>query len=90
MGPEPPVYRPFALLGLAATLAAGIPLGVWLLGWLYLGVAAVPAEWMLLHAHLSGILIWIAVACVGANLVAAIGNRSRGAEAAVAAARTGA
>ena len=39
---------------------------------------------------LSGILIWTAVACVGANLVAAIGNRSRGAEAAVAAARTGA
>jgi hypothetical protein len=38
MGPEPPVYRPFALLGLAATLAAGIPLGVWLLAWLYLGL----------------------------------------------------
>lgn len=37
MGPEPPVYRPFALLGLAATLAAGIPLGVWPLAWLYLG-----------------------------------------------------
>ena len=53
MGPEPPVYRPFALLGLAATLAAGIPLGVWLLAWLYLGVAAVPAEWILLHAHLQ-------------------------------------
>ena len=53
MSPEPPVYRPFALLGLAATLAAGIPLGVWLLAWLYLGVAAVPAEWILLHAHLQ-------------------------------------
>jgi len=53
MGPEPPVYRPFALLALAATLAAGIPLGVWLLAWLYLGVAAVPAEWILLHAHLQ-------------------------------------
>jgi hypothetical protein len=53
MGSEPPVYRPFALLALAATLAAGIPLGVWLLAWLYLGVAAVPAEWILLHAHLQ-------------------------------------
>jgi len=44
---EPPVYRPFALLGLAATLARGIPLGVWLMAWLYLGVAAVPtrAHW---------------------------------------------
>jgi hypothetical protein len=53
MGSEPPVYRSFALLGLAATLVAGIPLGVWLLAWLYLGVAAVPAEWILLHAHLQ-------------------------------------
>jgi NnrS protein len=53
MGSEPPVYRPFVLLGLAATLAAGIPLGVWLLAWLYLGVAAVPAEWILFHAHVQ-------------------------------------
>jgi len=53
VGLEPPVYRPFALLGLAATLAGGIPLGVWLLAWLYLGVAAVPVEWALLHAHLQ-------------------------------------
>jgi hypothetical protein len=53
MGPEPPVYRPFALLGLAATLMGGIPLGGWLLAWLYLGVAAVPAEWILLHAHVQ-------------------------------------
>jgi hypothetical protein len=53
VGPEPPVYRPFALLGLSAALAGGIPLGVWLLAWLYLGVAAVPAEWILLHAHLQ-------------------------------------
>lgn len=53
MSPEPPVYRPFALLGLVATLAAGIPLGVWLLAWLYLGAAAVPVEWILLHAHLQ-------------------------------------
>ncbi len=50
---EPPVYRPFAVLALAATLTGGIPLGVWLLAWLYLGVAAVPAEWILLHAHLQ-------------------------------------
>jgi hypothetical protein len=53
MSPEQPVYRPFALLGLAATLAGGIPLGVWLLAWLYLGAAAVPAEWLLLHAHVQ-------------------------------------
>ena len=51
--PEPPVYRPFAVLALAATLAGGIPLGVWLLAWLYLGVAAVPAQWIPLHAHLQ-------------------------------------
>jgi hypothetical protein len=51
MRPEPPIYRPFALLGLATTLAAGIPLGLWLLAWLYLGAAAVPAQWILLHAH---------------------------------------
>ena len=50
---EPAVYRPFALLGLAATLAGGIPLGVWMLAWLYLGVAAVPAEWIQLHAHVQ-------------------------------------
>jgi len=53
MAPEPPVYRPFALLGLAATLAGGIPLGVRLLAWLYLGATAVPAEWILLHAHVQ-------------------------------------
>jgi hypothetical protein len=53
MGLEPRVYRPFALLGLAATLAGGIPLGVWLLAWLYRGFAAVPPEWTLLHAHLQ-------------------------------------
>jgi hypothetical protein len=53
MDPEPPVYRPFAVLSLAAALAGGIPLGVWLLAWLYLGVAAVPPEWILLHAHLQ-------------------------------------
>jgi hypothetical protein len=50
---EPPVYRPFALLGLAATLAGGIPLGVWMLAWLYQGAAAVPVQWILLHAHVQ-------------------------------------
>jgi hypothetical protein len=50
---EPTVYRPFALLALAATLLGGIPLGVWLLAWLYLGAQAVPVEWLLLHAHLQ-------------------------------------
>jgi hypothetical protein len=51
--PEPPAYRPFALLAFAVTLAGGIPLGVWLLAWLYLGASAVPPRWILLHAHLQ-------------------------------------
>jgi hypothetical protein len=51
--PEPPVYRPFAVLALAVALLGGIPLGLWLLGWLYLGMAAVPPRWLLLHAHLQ-------------------------------------
>ena len=50
---EPPVYRPFALLALAVALLGGIPLGMWLLGWLYLGMSAVPPRWLLLHAHLQ-------------------------------------
>src|SRR5690348_4875104 len=50
---ELPVYRPFALLALAVALLAGIPLGLWLLGWLYLGLPAVPPRWLLLHAHLQ-------------------------------------
>jgi hypothetical protein len=50
---EPPVYRPFALLAFAATLVGGVPLGVRLLAWLYLGSAAVSPEWVLLHAHLQ-------------------------------------
>ncbi|HZP36395.1 MAG TPA: NnrS family protein [Methylomirabilota bacterium] len=51
--PEPPVYRPFALLAFAAALLGGIPLGLRLLGWLYLGLDAVPPQWLLLHAHLQ-------------------------------------
>ena len=50
---EPPVYRPFVLLALAAALAGGIPLGLWMLAWLYLGAAAVPVGWRELHAHLQ-------------------------------------
>ena len=50
---EPPVYRPFALLALAVALLGGIPLGLWLLAWLYLGLPAVPPRWLLLHAHLQ-------------------------------------
>ena len=50
---EPPVYRPFALLAFAVALLGGIPLGLWLLGWLYLGAPAVPPRWLLLHAHLQ-------------------------------------
>jgi uncharacterized protein involved in response to NO len=36
---------------------------------------AAPAPWV----ALSGVLIWIAVACVGANLAAAVGARAGGA-----------
>lgn len=50
---EPPVYRPFALLALTAALAGGIPLGVWMLAWLYLRAPAVPVQWILLHAHVQ-------------------------------------
>jgi hypothetical protein len=50
---EPPVYRPFALLAFAVALLGGIPLGLWLLGWLYLGMRAVSPPWLLLHAHLQ-------------------------------------
>lgn len=42
-----------------------------------------PAPWV----ALSGILIWIAVACVGANLVAAIGKQPRAADVALASPR---
>jgi hypothetical protein len=48
---EPPVYRAFALLAFAATLVVGAPLGVAMLAWLYLGLPAVPAPLVLLHAH---------------------------------------
>jgi hypothetical protein len=52
---EPLVYRPFALLALAATVAGGTPIGLWLLWWLYLGGPAVPAQWLLLHASLQSL-----------------------------------
>lgn len=50
---EPPVYRPFALLGFTAALGLGVPLGAWMLAWLYLGAPAVARPWVLLHAHLQ-------------------------------------
>lgn len=50
---EPPVYRPFAVLAFGATLLGGTPLGLWMLGWLYLGAPAVTLDWRLLHAHLQ-------------------------------------
>jgi hypothetical protein len=53
MTAEPPVYRPFALAAFAATLGGGTPLGIWLASWLYLGAAAVPIDWALLHPHLQ-------------------------------------
>jgi NnrS protein len=53
MSAEPPVYRPFALLAFAATLAAGTPLGFAMLAWLYAHGPAVSFETRLLHAHLQ-------------------------------------
>jgi hypothetical protein len=50
---EPPVYRPFAIAAFLATLAVGTPIGIWMASWLYLGAAAVPIEWILLHAHIQ-------------------------------------
>jgi len=50
---EPPIYRPFALLAFATTVLGGTPIGLWMLSWLYLGVSAVPIEWVLLHANLQ-------------------------------------
>lgn len=50
---EPPVYRPFALLAFATTVALGTPLGLRLLAWRFLGASALSIEWVLLHAHLQ-------------------------------------
>jgi hypothetical protein len=48
-----PVYRPFALLAFATTLAVGTPVGGWMLAWLYWDAPAAPVAWVLLHAHLQ-------------------------------------
>jgi hypothetical protein len=48
---EPPMYRPFALLAFGSTVIVGTPIGLWAVGWLYLGWPAVPAPWLTLHAH---------------------------------------
>jgi hypothetical protein len=48
---EPPVYRPFALIALAATLVFGTPLGTWMLARLHWGGGSVSAEHVWLHAH---------------------------------------
>ena len=50
---EPPVYRPFALIALAATLVVGTPLGTWMLARLHWGGGPVSAECVWLHAHLQ-------------------------------------
>jgi hypothetical protein len=50
---EPPLYRPFAIVAFLATLAVGTPVGIWMSSWLYLGAAAVPVQWVLLHAHIQ-------------------------------------
>ncbi|MBI1963506.1 MAG: hypothetical protein HYS37_09050, partial [Candidatus Rokubacteria bacterium] len=51
--PEPPLYRPFALLAFGATLCAGTPVGLWLLVWLYAGGPAAGPAWRLLHAEVQ-------------------------------------
>jgi hypothetical protein len=51
--PEPPLYRPFALLAVGTALGAGVPLGVWMLTRLYWGGGPIPPPWLLLHAHLQ-------------------------------------
>ncbi|MBI4255457.1 MAG: NnrS family protein [Candidatus Rokubacteria bacterium] len=51
--PEPPLYRPFALLAFGATLCAGTPAGLWLLVWLYAGAPAAGPAWRLLHAEVQ-------------------------------------
>jgi hypothetical protein len=48
---EPPVYRPFTLIALAATLMVGTPLGTWMLARLHWGGGPVSAEHVWLHAH---------------------------------------
>jgi hypothetical protein len=50
---EPPVFRPFALTALLATLLIGTPLGTWMLARLHWGGGPVPAEHVWLHAHLQ-------------------------------------
>jgi len=50
---EPPVYRAFALIAFAAALLGGMPLGVWMLWWLYGGAPAPALPWILLHASLQ-------------------------------------
>ena len=53
MRPEPPVYRPFALLAFGTALGAGVPLGIWMLTRFYWGGGQVAPPWPLLHAHLQ-------------------------------------
>jgi hypothetical protein len=50
---EPPLYRPFALLAYGTAVLIGVPLGAWMLAWLYAGWAAVPVAWVLLHAYVQ-------------------------------------
>jgi hypothetical protein len=51
--PEPPVYRPFALLAFGSTIALGVPLGMAMLVWLYGGGSAVAVEAVRLHAAIQ-------------------------------------
>lgn len=47
------IYRRFALLAFATTLAVGTPIGGWMLAQLYWGAPAAPNAWVLLHANLQ-------------------------------------
>ena len=51
--PEPPVYRPFALLAFGTALLAGVPIGVWMLAALHAGAPPVPVDPFVLHAGLQ-------------------------------------
>lgn len=48
--PEPSVYRPFAVLAFGTTILIGVPLGIRILAWLYLGASAVSVEIVRAHA----------------------------------------
>jgi hypothetical protein len=73
---EPPIYRPFALIALGATLVVGSPLGTWMLARLHWGGGPVPAEHVWLHAHLQTFgLFGTLIVGVAHHLVPRFGGR---------------